>query len=1550
MVTCKFDYIESSGVEQEKKDFFTELHIKAMRDIASRVEADDPDNYLFDVPAYKNGNKILVLQKFDDTDKQKKKLGNQRLWLRLLDDQVRKALLGKYGVVVNHPVIHFTDIILNPEKNDLVSTIVTVNFGEYLHGSNPLNVGELDLSDPENLKTFQQLYAAEMLKSEFIVSRNIILEELQSNDHFDNTLASLERMMNSIGTLKENIFKNKNLEPKFKSQENELERMYNSLKALQTLKDNPARVFAITQYVAKSYRILLRIEKSVRLDLVPRVRPTGVRTIKESGDDLREASTYLKEIYSLLEAISPLQDILTSVSTDSGFSFWQSYNELAIERELMKAFKDNTEDIKNVLSSEITSILELEQGFRVKGFTEVQIKAVSKIVTKNELESKVFIVDAFKKLSEVMTTLKGEIATLSYDTIAGQIYNQQLISMQVNNKDELTSPELIKAFKTKAEFVQLLHVTAKDINWWDKHTSGGSQIEDVVVRYIVQDLRNALILTSIQNTSTSTKFEEHLETAGLDTNNEVRKAWEKEFERDIFYLPPGTALTEAEADYTGPVFEKYGKKFKVRKGKALIDSAHGAYDGHRVVLDSKMHQYTVEERSLAIKKLFEKKITLSTIPAHILSDVKTLAIEKKISIVEGIDLKGSPTWTISNEFIYYDQDADFAGEIAKVLNVAFFKSTNTLKNNIEINDILSNILTDYDAKNVLAEHKLAPMLVELNNKESSGFFRYMKKNTTQVFTPDNEFSQHRMGRLLGNALTSGEDPGFTYVVGLNENDEFVQVKMKIVLNKHNGKEWVTYRIETKGITKLVQLKGDFNNINARYLNQESITLRNQLASNPTKKGHYDFIHESYKRSKENQGMSALPYNLLPFIPVEETRTLWQKVKSSSFKSVLQGAWDGLKYEEKNVRVKMRRNDDTGEYEMVDEEGNPTLVPVYIQKTDPDGKELLELVPRYTDPINTDDVETDLFLSMVLMETSSNSYRLMAEREATVNVVKVILKGNSHLGITARRAGKLSVSTNNALQSTANQAATTIAENSTEALISVMNTMMYGASDGSDTSVAGMSVKKLMKQVKGLTVYQAMAVNITAMFTNLGMGNISNFVAAAGKRLGLTTKALKSAYADYGRNIPNFLADFTKTNKKDQSLWTQFATYADAIKGAIEGNAESIAITNLSKKIGRNLLYLTSIAPEHMNQMVIFMGFTKSYKVLEGLTMEDILVGGAGVRLSFNLDKYNERARALNLPEIEEEEEFFEKVLVPFRNKLGKLMYEAHGQFDKLDANMTEKSRYMSLAYMFHRWVAPGIKARFAEGGVYSPQANEVDPEGYLLTYLKDMVFQNDAIMAEYENLAFVEKVKKYFTNNKLTTIAQIGATALGKTTIGIINKMSFNLLANNSPKIEEWLFGNKTDEVRERLERAYTEIAIYAAIFVLRTLLESLGDDDDEEASLRKIALLQLRRVGSDMGFFLNPITFSDKLKLKLQDPFSIRRSYETNSGFLKQLIGWNVEDGKIDYNFNDLYDRDGSGYEKGDSKLAVKFRKSALAPYNQIIKFLNPQQSLNFMDMTFGS
>ncbi len=607
------------------------------------------------------------------------------------------------------------------------------------------------------------------------------------------------------------------------------------------------------------------------------------------------------------------------------------------------------------------------------------------------------------------------------------------------------------------------------------------------------------------------------------------------------------------------------------------------------------------------------------------------------------------------------------------------------------------------------------------------------------------------------------------------------------------------------------------------------------------------------------------------------------------------------------------------------------------------------------------------------EDSVGKYEALFDLEPQMKFLKLITSGTrtkenelSFFGGRLKKTGKQTNKYTEMQTASAKQTAKSIEQ--------MLNHYIYGEEKVKDEWAKGLNTQKIATAIKGLNAYQVLAFNWVAGFTNLEVGVFNNFSAGIGGKFGMTTQAIKEGYKEYAkRAIEAATSRFKSKNLYERDHMTQLAIVFDAIKGNEVRPGEVFGKQTTLKDNLHSLLFATSAIPEHANQLPLMIAYMKTFKVnpVTGFTMWDAYIKGSADQVTINFK--DEAGNDLSVD-----------TLNNFMRNLDTINSEAHGNYGKYQTSMVERYAIGGLFMQFGRWIYPSIKSRFHTGG-YDKQSQKFIERGHSLWYLKELT--GDLFKGVSDNLNLGNDEDVNVTGLFKAIGIGIKDTVINMTvkqSTYILNHLSQGKLAKNSEMVNKWLFGDSSSredldkliisenlekfpdesqqEFDERVQKVYNNRktalvraameTTWATMALLVGLLLSLSEDDDDDPAvkwLKQTLEIQAKRFNNDLGLFtinINPFTSVDFFVKKINDPASVNNLIKNNVNLFTQLFGFNFGEDGLNFKFDDVYEKSGVGYDKGDSKAFRAIRKSALAPIHQVYKFLTPDEQKSTLSL----
>ena len=303
---------------------------------------------------------------------------------------------------------------------------------------------------------------------------------------------------------------------------------------------------------------------------------------------------------------------------------------------------------------------------------------------------------------------------------------------------------------------------------------------------------------------------------------------------------------------------------------------------------------------------------------------------------------------------------------------------------------------------------------------------------------------------------------------------------------------------------------------------------------------------------------------------------------------------------------------------------------------------------------------------------------------------------------------------------------------------------------------------------------------------------------------------------------------------------------------------------------------------------------------------------------------------------------------------------AHGQYSKYSKSELQRDSLLSMGLVFSNWIYPSLKVRYGHQDIVR-LAGEFTDDGYQRQFIRSIFTRFNEALDEVKlgikkDNSLQGYIKELIKKNGIGALSYGLFEVIAKQAGFVADRISYSQLSKNSEKFNEWLYGRTINDEYEQkriaLIRASSELTFFVGAVLLGLYLKALNDDEDEETQSEVLKALELftARYSNDTGQFLfvsSPSSALDYVARKVKDPFALTRQFDTNSGLIMQLFGWDVSlDEGINFNIDDRYIKSGAGYEKGDLKIEKKLMKSVFSPLYQIYRFADLDQQLNYTKM----
>lgn len=245
-------------------------------------------------------------------------------------------------------------------------------------------------------------------------------------------------------------------------------------------------------------------------------------------------------------------------------------------------------------------------------------------------------------------------------------------------------------------------------------------------------------------------------------------------------------------------------------------------------------------------------------------------------------------------------------------------------------------------------------------------------------------------------------------------------------------------------------------------------------------------------------------------------------------------------------------------------------------------------------------------------------------------------------------------------------------------------------------------------------------------------------------------------------------------------------------------------------------------------------------------------------------------------------EWSEKDRMTFMNKLHATNKALHGNYNDFDRTVLQGNAIGRLIIMFRKFMAPGVRRRFGHLTI-DHELNEMH-EGFFRT--------------------------------------------------------SWRILTQETGELRDWLMfkqNNLTQVERANLRRTVIELGTWLTAMTAFAIVSGAMDDDDD-SWFGNLALYELRRFQTELGFYID---FSEALKIAKSPAATIstvQRFYKIGNMLTHTMIG------DSDYTH---YQVSGHGHKKGDSKLWSSIKDVAPA-LHAIENAAHPEESIKYFDKLF--
>lgn len=1304
-----------------------------------------------------------------------------------------------------------------------------------------------------------------------------------------------------------------------------------------------SKYITISSYNLNNVRKRLSIidNKIKNLDSDPEVRK---QQLKEVSDFVRHTSYYyhlfdkLDDIRLELEKLDVNPRAVDNYERDlleTSLKDWMTNIGLFSEQEIL----DYLNQVPTLLNDSGKMFLAFKDLYKSKiGENPISIQEMDQLqlemdnILQENLKPSAGIYQQLDNLIKSLGPLKDRLKSLHYDTLTEIYYPAFANSFDAGKMSIDGTESLDDKWKiSKKDFKTLLQIGEKDISYISKWGSAMINVSETIPATIANYFKDVVIDINLNNKEDVGGLQSFL----TQHNREQGDSALREFDSNAVY----ETLTIED-------LEEVDETFIPDSGDGIVEMTVLGIPGKFRARQTRnlLNQFdTVAYHNL--KKVFTHRLD------DVVDDLSTKLMNDRYSLT---DLENSSD-EILREFYGFLYTKAGNDTLIKNYMGKFFQENPT---HYEVKDLVRRLLwgsfyrtnlsvkQEKEVDQMFEDHGVTEngRLVDLNDDKNSRALKHVLRNSyfvdfkenargtnlagTFYSNPDSLFGQYNNAGATKIAVVKYSDLTYGYVEVMSIND-------RVVINNPSNKDIQEYAI----------FSGDYNTLRDKYhiekggFNQQVRDKWNWVQNDSFNKDYFDRLIDLYKKGKDNHSSEALLNREVPQVAKTEDQGRFaeiqqgvKNIKKDPLQFIYDQAQELLVKENESPRMR------NGEY--IDENGNVITDPQYITRERQyiNGQKIRDVKMRFVQPIPLQELETDLYKSILLYKTSSNSYRGMKNNESQALLLQTVLEGDSKLGIDPRKV-KIKNRNQDVQVVGAGPKLKEVEIRSTEMMISFINSYVYGI-ENEDFGILGtkLSAKKITSMISGYTAYNALAWNIMTMPSNKLIALHNMKTVAQGNEFFNEEDFIKARRV-YNLNIPKFMSDFKNagfTNKK--SFITQLIIQFDAIQGEFLSANGIIQTKTIGDKLSDSALYWTQELVEHGNQTQSMIMMMMGYKLPSGRSLWTALEEENHNRLD---------GEAIRMPS-----EFTRDEQIKFQKKLQGMNRIIHGNYSKLDKTMLQKNVITNMMMTFKKYIYDGFRSRFMEERFDQELRDEA--EGYFRTYLK-------ALNREFSEVAKTQGITAALKDGGWKSIG----TSMLKTTLGGWDAATFRLLSKNNAKAKEYLYGeNVTERQYYAAMKATYDIGniIRAMLVIIAVEAIMAGLDDDDVWTRKTLSYIDLyaRKLEGDIGFFTSFTNFAtgspggatlDQMYRMIKQPFAAVRSIDNTSGLFKQLTDFDVinENGEFELSWsgNDRYEKSGAGYEKGDLKINRKLQKSALAPVWQMYKLLSPEEQLNYMSMT---
>jgi len=519
---------------------------------------------------------------------------------------------------------------------------------------------------------------------------------------------------------------------------------------------------------------------------------------------------------------------------------------------------------------------------------------------------------------------------------------------------------------------------------------------------------------------------------------------------------------------------------------------------------------------------------------------------------------------------------------------------------------------------------------------------------------------------------------------------------------------------------------------------------------------------------------------------------------------------------------------------------------------------------------TKDQSYDLFTLLALNNAMSNNYAAKSEIKDSIELLLDVLADDSS------KVRKVSGHLSEVFSSTKKYSTESRAmSNEYKALKAMVETRLYGI--GMDDS----KYNKLSSFIMKWSASTTFALNYFAGAANLAQGTAQNLI----ESLGGGTINFNEAHKRYINDSGTILQDIGAIKKV--SLTNHLLGRLNILESFHGVHSKFINDTRLKNLLGSGASYFMSNAGEHYIHSTMMWGVMDNIKVTnangEYLNSEGAVVKDKSKAMSLADAYYTENGK-IKMKPVEYTTMSFNKFSeVELSNYIKHIGSQLHGQYDNNLKAAIQKHWAGSQAYMFRKWLVPGVLRRF---------------RGVENILLSDEQMQE----AEFDTQFFSEDLQKYEEGYYYTSLRYV-----------------MNVFKTKGDKLKaaslQWQ--NLNDEQRKNIHRTFIDAVVMAGTYISYAVLKNLSADaDDKEKKFLLFGAFVARRLYAEQAFYRSPTEF---FKL-MRSPAASLSHFENLTKFVGQTMpSYDLKENEIYWKALDTYK---TGNRKGESLLKYKLYK----------------------------